>query len=58
MEAILILMSIYAQHERHEDVIELFEALQNKDFDWTALYPYVAEAYAKRKSLTMHTKFT
>lgn len=49
MEAILILMSIYAQQERYKDVIDLFEHLQNEDFDWTALYPYVAEAYDKEE---------
>ena len=52
MEAILVLMSIYAQEERHGEVIELFEHLQNEDFDWTALYPYVAVAYDKEEEFT------
>lgn len=49
MEATLVLMSIYAQEERYGEVIQLFEHLQNEDFDWTALYPYVAEAYDKEE---------
>ncbi|MFJ7734829.1 tetratricopeptide repeat protein [Lysinibacillus sp. NPDC097287] len=46
MEAVLALISVLAQQERHEDVIELFETLQKNDFEWDALYPYTAEAYA------------
>ncbi|WP_332648732.1 tetratricopeptide repeat protein [Lysinibacillus sp. 54212] len=49
MEATLILMSIYTEQERYEDVIDLFEHLQRDDFDWTALYPFVAEAYDKEE---------
>lgn len=47
MEAILVLMSIYSKEECFEDIIELYENLKRDDFDWTALYPLVAEAYAK-----------
>lgn len=47
MEAILILMSLYANQERFEDTIELYENLKNDDFDWSTLYPFVADAYAK-----------
>ncbi|KOS69153.1 hypothetical protein AEA09_11750 [Lysinibacillus contaminans] len=46
MEAVLALMSVLAKQERHEDVIELFETLQKNDFEWDALYPLTAEAYA------------
>lgn len=49
MEAVLVLMSIYAQQERYDDVIDLFEHLQKEDFYWTALYPFVAEAYDKNE---------
>lgn len=47
MEAILILMSIYANEERYEEILELYENLKRDDFDWSALYPFVAEAYSK-----------
>ncbi|MEO4053159.1 tetratricopeptide repeat protein [Solibacillus sp. CAU 1738] len=47
MEAILVLMSIYANEENYEAIIELYEHLKNDDFDWTALHPFVANAYNK-----------
>ena len=49
MEAIMVLMSIYANREYTEEIIELYEDLKNNDFDWSALYPFVAEAYAKNE---------
>lgn len=49
MEAILVLMSVYMTEERYEDVIELYDELKREDFDWTALYPFVAEAYNKEE---------
>ncbi|QPQ31687.1 tetratricopeptide repeat protein [Lysinibacillus sp. JNUCC 51] len=45
MEAVLALISVLAQQERHEDVIELFETLQKNDFEWSTLYPFAAAAY-------------
>ncbi len=45
MEAVLALISVLGQQERHEDVIELFETLQQNDFEWSTLYPFAAEAY-------------
>lgn len=45
MEAALVLMSIYAQQERDEDVIALYNDLKRDDFEWTALYPFVAKAH-------------
>ncbi|OCS89459.1 tetratricopeptide repeat protein [Caryophanon latum] len=45
MEAALVLMSLYAQQERDEEVIALYEDLNRNDFDWTALYPFVAKAH-------------
>ncbi len=45
MEAVLALISVLAQQERSEDVIELFEALQQNDFEWSTLYPFAANAY-------------
>ncbi len=49
MEATLVLISLYAQQERYEHVIELYEHLQQDDIDFTALYPFVAEAYDKEE---------
>ena len=46
MEAILALMSVLSNQERDEDIIELFESLQKNDFEWVALYPFAAAAYA------------
>ncbi|WP_264987846.1 tetratricopeptide repeat protein [Lysinibacillus piscis] len=45
MEAVFVLTSVLTQQERYEDVVELFETLQQNDFEWSALYPFVAEAY-------------
>ncbi|MFF5993616.1 tetratricopeptide repeat protein [Lysinibacillus sp. KU-BSD001] len=50
MEAILVLIAIYAQQERYDAVIDLFESVQKEGFDWGALYPYVAEAYDKEEA--------
>lgn len=49
MEAILILMSVYNTQERFEDVIDLFEQLQQNEFEWISLYPFVAVAYNKNE---------
>ncbi|MCM3389059.1 tetratricopeptide repeat protein [Ureibacillus chungkukjangi] len=49
MEAILVLMSIFANQEKYEEIIELYENLKNNDFDWSALYPFVADAYANNE---------
>ncbi len=46
MEAVLALISVLTQQERSEDVIELFETLQQNDFEWSTLYPFAADAYA------------
>lgn len=45
MEAALVLMSLYALQERDEDVLALYADLKRDDFDWTALYPFVAKAH-------------
>lgn len=47
MEAVLVLVSIYANEERYDEIIELYENLKNNNFDWSALDPFVADAYAK-----------
>ena len=51
MEAILVLMSVYASEEHFEDIISLYEELKRDEFDWTALYPFVAEAYDKEEQI-------
>ena len=45
MEAILVLMSVYSTQEEYEAIIDLYEQLQQNDFEWVALYPFVANAY-------------
>lgn len=49
MEAILVLMSVYHQMERYDDIIELYESLQKEQFEWISLFPFVADAYAKNE---------
>ncbi|RHW40152.1 tetratricopeptide repeat protein [Lysinibacillus yapensis] len=49
MEAILVLMSIFANEERYEEIIELYEELIRNDFNWSSLNPLVADAYAKEE---------
>ncbi|RUL55635.1 MULTISPECIES: lipopolysaccharide assembly protein LapB [Lysinibacillus] len=51
MEAILVLMSIYAGEERYSDIIALYEDLKNEEFDWSALYPIVADAYSEEEQV-------
>ena len=50
MEAIMVLMSIYDNEERYDDVIELYENLKGEEFDWSALYPIVAHAYHQEEN--------
>lgn len=49
MEAILVLMSIFHQREEFDKIIEIYENLQQENFDWVSLYPFVADAYAKNE---------
>ena len=49
MEAILVLMSIYSKEESYDEIISLYEHISSQDFDWTALHPFVAEAYDKEE---------
>ena len=44
MEAILTLTSIEHQMEDYDSIIERFENLKQEQFDWVALYPFVADA--------------
>lgn len=45
MEAIIVLISIYSKEKQYNEIIALYEQLSSEQFDWTALYPFVAEAY-------------
>ena len=45
MEAILVLMSVYSTQENYEEIISLYEQLQQNEFEWVSLYPFVANAY-------------
>ncbi|KGR88530.1 hypothetical protein CD30_18210 [Ureibacillus massiliensis 4400831 = CIP 108448 = CCUG 49529] len=47
MEAIVVIMSIYAKEERNEEIIDLYEEMERNQFSFSAILPYVAEAYAK-----------
>jgi len=49
MEAILVLMSVYHQMERYDDIIDLYEKLEKEQFEWTSLAPFAADAYAKNE---------
>lgn len=57
MEAILTLMSLFSQQERDEDVIDLFEELQKNEFEWTTLYPFVAQSYANMEQFARAYEF-
>lgn len=45
MEAILVLMSVYSTQGNYEEIIDLYEQLQQNEFEWVSLYPFVADAY-------------
>lgn len=45
MEAILVLMSVYHTEQQYENIISLYEQLQQNEFEWVSLYPFVANAY-------------
>lgn len=49
MEAILVLTSIEHQMENYDSIIDRFENLKQEQFEWIALYPFIADAYAKNE---------
>lgn len=57
MEAILVLMSIFEKQERFADMIQLHEYLQQQQFEWNALYPFVARAYNKDEQFNKAYEF-
>lgn len=50
MEATLTLVSFLHAAERDQDVIELVEMISSNQDDWSALYPFAADAYAKEEN--------
>ncbi len=50
MEATITLISFFHTQERDEDVIELIETVSKDQDDWSALYPFAAEAYAREEN--------
>lgn len=57
MEATLTLVSYLHMEERNEDVIELIEIISTNQDDWSALYPFAAEAYAKEENFERAYEF-
>nr|WP_198044856.1 tetratricopeptide repeat protein [Lysinibacillus timonensis] len=47
MEAIVVIMSIYAREERIDDIINLYEEIERNHFSFSTILPYVADAFAK-----------
>ncbi|MDX1771243.1 MAG: hypothetical protein R3328_06925, partial [Planococcaceae bacterium] len=43
-------ISFFHTQERDEDVIELIETVSKDQDDWSALYPFAAEAYAREEN--------
>lgn len=50
MEATLTLISFFHSKERDEDVIDLIETVSQNQDDWSALYPFAAESYARKEN--------
>lgn len=45
MDAIFILSSLFSKEEKDEELIELYETLKNEHFEWSSMYPFIADAY-------------
>lgn len=57
MEATLTLVSLLHAEERDEDVIELVEMVSKNQDDWSALFPFAADAYAKEENFERAYEF-
>jgi len=57
MEATLTLVSYLHSEEKDEEVIELVELVSHNQDDWSALYPFAAEAYAKEENFERAYEF-
>lgn len=47
MDAIFILSSLFSTEEKDEELIELYETLKQEHFEWSSMYPFIAEAYER-----------
>lgn len=47
IEAIVVLMSIYAHEESFEEIIDLYEEMQRNNYQISTILPYVANAYVE-----------
>ena len=47
IDAIVVIMSIYAREERDEEIIDLYEEMERNHFSFSTILPYVADAYVK-----------
>ncbi|WP_391208981.1 tetratricopeptide repeat protein [Psychrobacillus sp. L4] len=45
MDAIFILSSLFSKEEKDEELIELYETLKNEHFEWSSMYPFLADAF-------------
>ncbi len=45
MEAIYVLSTLFSNEEMDEELVELYELLKQEQFEWSSLYPLLAEAY-------------
>ncbi len=47
IEAIIVIMSIYAQEDRMSEIIDLYEEMERNHFSFSSILPFVADAYVK-----------
>ena len=47
MEAIFVLSSLFSKEEKDDELIELYETLKQEQFEWSSMYPFLAEAYER-----------
>lgn len=57
MEATLTLVSFLHAHERNEEVIELVELISLNQDDWSALYPFAADAFMQEENFERAYEF-
>jgi len=57
MEATITLVSYLHAEEKDEEVIELVELISHNQDDWSALYPFAADAYAKEENFERAYEF-
>ena len=50
MDAIFILSSLFSTEEKDEELVELYETLKKEQFEWSAMFPFLATAYERLES--------